>query len=239
MLNFCEELPGVWSWEEDVPFPDIIEYLESFENNKSRNLKLAHIACNFYQYSQAYGLDETGKDRVRKLYEAKHPINNQKDLDMALKHVSVFANDEYYVEEAIFSKYGPQYKLQYYNNTHSSLGRPLTREELREPDFIDDCGRTFEAKMCWETAASKYPSKATLDYTIDPGNFNEKEFLDAFNRLDQVKAMHTAPWCFCLVKKRATFGYLVGVGIENGYGTSAKLLGPLDVKFLRANPKFI
>ncbi len=240
MLDYCEELPGVWSWEEDIPFPDIIEYLESFENNKSKNLKLARIACNFYQYSQAYGLNTAGKQRVKKLYEDKCPINDQKDLDMALKHHVVFVNDEYYVEEAILhSEYGSRYKLRYYSDTHGGLGRPLTKEELREPDFVNEDGYEFEAKMCWETAASKYPSTATLDYTIDPSNFNEVEFLKAFNKLDQVKAMHTAPWCFCLVKKHATFGYLVGVGIQNGQGVSAKLLGPLHVRFLRMTPKFI
>lgn len=239
MLDLCEELSGVWSWGIDIPFPDIIEYLESFENNKSKNLKLAYIASNFYQYCKAYGLNAERKQVVKKLYEAKHPINNQKDLDMALKHVAVFVNDEYYVEEAILNEYGPRYKLRYYNNTHNGLGRPLTREELQKPDFIDEEGHLFEAKMCWETAASKYPSEATLDYMIDPNNFDEKAFLDAFNKLAQVKAIHKAPWCFCFVKKNVTTGYLVGVDIKNKHGVKAKLLGPMNVKFLRANPKFI
>ena len=240
-MNRCEELPGVWGWgEEDIPFADIIEYLESFENNKSKNLKLAYIACDFYKYSKAYGLDADRKQVVKKLYENKQPIDNQNDLDMALKHHVVFITDEHYVEEAILnSEYGSRYKLCYFNTTHGGLGRPLTKEELRQPDFINEDGYEFEAKMCWETKASKFPGSATLDYTIDPNDFNEEAFLNAFNKLDQVKAMHKAPWCFCLVKKCATFGYLVGVGIQNKRGISAKLLGPLNVKFLRANPKFI
>jgi hypothetical protein len=239
VLDFCKELPGVWGWDEDIPYPDLIEYLESFENNRSKNLKLARTACNFYKYSEAYGLDEAGKQRVRKLYENKQPLDNQKDLDMALKHCAVFVNDGYYVEEAVLSSYGPKYKLRYANNTHAGLGRPLTKEELRKPDLVDDVGRRFEVKACWETAASKYPGKATLDYVIDPKNFNEEQFLEAFNKLSQVKALHTAPWCFCLAKKRATSGYLIGVTIENGRGVKAKFIGPLDVKFLKASPKFI
>lgn len=243
MLDFCEELPGVWSWGEDVPFPDIIEYLTSFKNNKSKNLKLVHIASNFYQYCPAYGLNDERKQVVKKLYENKQPINDQVILDMAIKHIVVFINDEYNVEEAILKKFGQRYKLRYYNNTHNGLGRPLTKEELQEPDFIDEDGHWFEAKMCWETSASQYPGKATLDYTIDPDNFDEKMFLTAFNKLAQVKAMHKAPWCFCLVKKSATYGYVVGVEIRkvNGIncGISAKLLDSLDVDFLRANHKFI
>ena len=60
MLDFCEELSGVWSWGTDIPFSDIIEYLKSSENNKSKNLKLVHIASNFYHscYSFCHYLDE-------------------------------------------------------------------------------------------------------------------------------------------------------------------------------------
>jgi hypothetical protein len=244
VLNCCEELPGVWSWEEnDIPFPIIIEYLKSFENNKSKNLKLAYIASNFHQYCTAYGLNVDRKQVVKKLYENKCPINNQEDLDMALQHIVVFINDEYYVEEAIFSEYGSRYKLRYYNSTQNGLGKPLTEEELKKPDFIDEEGRLFEAKMCWEAKASKFKSDANLYYEIDPNNFNEKDFLAAFNKLPQAKAMHKAPWCFCLVKKKATFGYLIGVGIQkqNGIncGISAKLIGPLNVQYFKANPKFI
>ena len=240
MEVLCEELSGVWGWNKDIPYQDIIKYLESFENNKSKNLKLAYIASNFYQYSKAYGLSPERKQVVKELYKNKHPINNQQDLDMSIKHVVVFINDGYLVEEAIrASEYGKRYKLQYHNDTHSGLGRPLTKKELGQPDFINEDGYEFEAKSCWETTASKYPSTATLDYTIDECNFNEAEFLAAFNKLDQVNALHTAPLCFCFVRKRATFGYLVGVQCSYGQGISAKLLGPLKVKFLRANPKFI
>lgn len=245
MLDFCKELPGVWSWGEDVPFPDIIEYLTSSENNKSKNLKLVHIASNFYQYCPAYGLNDERKQVVKKLYENKQPINDQVILDMALKHITVFINDEYCVEEAILnSEYGTRYKLQYYNNTHSGLGRPLTWEELQEPDFINEDGYLFEAKMCWEDAASRFKGNdANLKYEVDPDTFNEKKFLEAFNKLPQVMAMHKAPLCFCLVKKRATFGYVIGIKIEkiNGVnrGTSAKFLGPLNVNYFRANSKFI
>lgn len=239
MLDFCEELPGVWSWDEDIPYPDLIKYLESAENNKSKNLKLAYIASHFYKYSDAYGLDDEGKQRVRKLYESKHQLDNQRDLDMIQKHYGVFINDGHYVEEAILSVYGPKYKLQYYNNTHNGLGRPLTQEELREPDFIDNEGRHFEVKMCWEASASKFESNANLKYEIDPKNFNEKEFLAAFNELPQTKALHKAPWCFCLVKKRATFGNLVGVTIDKRCGVKAKLIGPLEVKFMRIDTKYV
>lgn len=244
MLDFCKELPGVWSWGEDVPFPDIIEYLTSSENNKSKNLKLVHIASNFYQYCPVYGLNDERKQVVKKLYENKQPINDQVILDMALKHITVFINDEYCVEEAILnSEYGTRYKLQYYNNTHSGLGRPLTWEELQEPDFINEDGYLFEAKMCWEANASKFTSDANIDYEIDPKNFNEETFLKAFNKLPQVKAMHKAPLCFCLVKKKATFGYVIGIRIEKtdgvNYGTSAKFLGPLKVDYFRANSKFV
>lgn len=245
MVDFCKELPGVWSWGEDIPFPDIIEYLTSSENNKSKNLKLVHIASNFYQYCPAYGLNDERKRVVKKLYENKQPINDQVILDMALKHITVFINDEYYVEEAILnSEYGTRYKLQYYNNTHSGLGRPLTWEELQEPDFINEDGYLFEAKMCWEDAVSRFKGNdANLKYEVDPDTFNEKKFLEAFNKLPQVSAMHKAPLCFCLVKKRATFGYVIGIKIEkiNGVnrGTSAKFLGPLNVNYFRANSKFI
>lgn len=243
MLDFCEELQGVWSWDADIPFPDIIEYLKSFENNRSKNLKLVHIASNFYQYCSAYGLNDERKQVVKKLYENKQPINDQVILDMAIKHIVVFTNDEYNVEEAILEKLGPRYKLRYYNNTHNGLGRPLTKEELQEPDFIDEDGHWFEAKMCWEARASKFESDANLKYEIDPKNFNAEEFLKAFNQLPQTKAMHKAPWCFCLVKKTATFGYVIGVEIRkvNGInrGISAKLLDSLVVDFLRAEPKHI
>ena len=240
MINFCEELPGVWAWGIDTPFPDIIEYLKSFENNKSKNLKLAYIASNCYQYCKAYGLTPDRKEVVKKLYESKQPVNNQTDLDMSIKHITVFVNDEYYVEEGILhSEYGARYGLRYNSDTHGGLGRLLTKNELRKPDFINTDGLEFEAKMCWETEASKYPGKTTLDYTIDPDRFDDEKFLKAFNKLDQVKAMHTANLCFCLVKKRATFGNLVGVILENGKGVSATLLGPLTVKFLKANDKFI
>jgi hypothetical protein len=245
VLDFCEELQGVWSWGEDIPFPDIIEYLASFENNKSKNLKLAYIASNFYQYCSAYGLNDERKQVVRQLYAKKQPVNNQKDLDMALKHIEVFINDEYNVEEALLhSEYGTHYKLQYYNNTHGGLGRPLTWEELQEPDFINEDGYLFEAKMCWEEAASKFKgNEANIKYEIDPKNFNEQKFLDAFNELPQTKAMHKAPLCFCLVKKKATFGYVIGVTIKKidgvNCGTSAKFLGPLKVNYFRANSKFI
>ena len=240
MINSCKELSGAWAWDIDTPFPDIIKYLTSCENNKSKNLKLAYIASNCYQYCKAYGLTPDRKEVVKKLYENKQPINNQKDLDMSIKHISVFVNDEYYVEEGILhSEYGSRYGLSYNSDTHGGLGRVLTKSELRKPDFINNEGYEFEVKMCWETEASKYPSEATLDYTIDPSNFDEEKFLEAFNSLAQVKAMHTAKLCFCLVKKRATFGNLVGVIFENGKGASAKLLGPLTVKFLRAKDKFI
>lgn len=239
-MDYCEELPGVWSWDIDIPFPDIIEYLSSFENNKSKNLKLAYIASNCYQYCKAYGLSPDRKAIVKTLYRDKRPIDNQQDLDMALKHINVFINDEYYVEEAILnSQYGAYYKLQYNNTTHNGLGRILTREELKQPDFKNADGFEFEAKVCWESTASKFPGTSTLNHTIDPENFDEQAFLKAFNELDQVKALHTASLCFCLVKKRATFGYLVGVECPNGHGISAKLIGPLYVNFLRANPKFV
>lgn len=243
MTNCCKELPGVWAWDIDTPFPDIIEYLESCENNKSKNLKLAHIASNCYQYCNAYGLTRERKNVVKKLYENKQPINNQADLDMSIKHIAVFINDEYYVEEGILhSEYGPRYGLQYYNGTHGGLGKLLTKTELKKPDFVNEAGYEFEAKMCWETEASKYPGEATLNYIINPDNFDEKKFLAAFNELAQVKAMHTAELCFCLVKKRATFGYLVGVTFENGKGKTAKLLGPLSVRYLpeaKINKKFV
>lgn len=239
-MTICKELPGVWAWDVDTPFPDIIEYLKSFDNNKSKNLKLAYIASNCYQYCKAYGLTPERKEVVKKLYENKQPINNQEDLDMSIKHISVFVNDEYYVEEGILhSEYGSRYGLRYNSDTHGGLGRILTKNELKKPDFVNNDGYEFEAKMCWETEASKYPGETTLDYTIDTANFDEKKFLEAFNRLAQVKAMHTAELCFCLVKKRATSGNLVGVTLENGKGVSAKLLGPLTVKFLKANDKFI
>jgi hypothetical protein len=244
VLDHCEELPGIWSWEKDIPFPDIIEYLSSSENNKSKNLKLAYIASNCYQYCSAYGLNAERKQVVKKLYENKLPINNQKDLDMALKHIAVFINDEYYVEEAILREFGPRYKLQYFNNTHNGLGRPLTKEELREPDFINKDGYWFEAKMCWEDAASQFKGNdANLKYEIDPNSFSEEEFLKAFNKLPQVKAMHKAPLCFCLVKKKATFGYVIGIEIKkiNGVncGTSAKFLGPITVNYFKVNSKFV
>ena len=239
MTDFCEELPGVWSWDADIPFQDIITYLKSFENNKSKNLKLAYIASNFYQYCSAYGLKADRKKVVKELYKNKVPIDNQEDLNKAIKHIVVFVNDEHYVEEAILSTYGERYKLRYYNNTHSGLGRPLTKDELREPDFINEDGYEFEAKMCWETEKSRFPGETTLDYTIDPNNFNETDFLAAFNKLAQVKSLHKASLCFCLVKNRATFGYLVGVECPSGTGVSAKLIGPLNVNFLRANDKFI
>jgi hypothetical protein len=241
-MDFCEELAGVWAWDTNVPFPDIIEYLSSYENDKSKNLKLAYIASNFYQYNTSYGLNDERKAVVKNLYENKRPINNQRDLDMALNHVKVFVNDEYFVEEAIHnSEYGIRYKLQYSNDTHGGLGRPLTYEELRKPDFTSEDGYEFEAKMCWETVASIYPGKATLDYSIDPdpNKFDETAFLEAFNKLEQAKALHKAPLCFCLVKKSTTFGYLVGIKCPNGKGISAKLLGPLEVNFLRPKQKFI
>jgi hypothetical protein len=243
MLDFCEELPGIWSWDADIPFPDIINYLGAIENNKSKNLKLVHIASNFYQYCSAYGLNEERKQIVKKLYKDKRPINDQIILDMAIKHISVFINDEYNVEEAILKAFGPRYRLRYYNNTHGGLGRPLTWEELQEPDFIDEDGNCFEAKMCWEAKASQFKSDANINYEIDPENFNEKEFLKAFNKLPQAKAMHKAPLCFCLVKKKATFGYVIGIKIQkiNGVncGVSAKFLGPLKVNYFKANSKFI
>ena len=239
MTHFCEELPGVWGWDAGVPFPELIDYLTSFENNQSKNLKLAFIASNFYQYSSAYGLNDERKAVVRELYKNKLPLNNQQDLDMATKHIVVFINDEYYVEEGILKTFGDQFKLTYSNNTHKGLGRILTREELREPDFISENGEKFEAKMCWESEISKFPSEATLDYTVNPDNFEEDKFLEAFNKLSQVKALHTTPWCFCFVKKRATFGHVIGVDCRQGYGTSAVYLGPMTVKFIRANQKYI
>lgn len=239
MQELCKELPGVWSWDTDIPFADIIEYLESDENDKSKNLKIAYTASHFYQYCPAYGLSDDRKLVVQALYRNKQPLNNQQDLDRSVKHFTVFANDGHYVEEALLQEFGPVYGLQYYNDTHSGLGRILSKQELREPDFKNQDGYTFEAKMCWETTASKFPGEATLDYTIDPSNFVEKDFLDAFNELPQVKALHTAPLCLCLVKKRATFGYVVGVHIENNKGVKAKLIGPLSVKFLRAKQKYI
>jgi hypothetical protein len=97
--------------------------------------------------------------------------------------------------------------------------------------------------MCWEASASKFESDANLKYTIDPDNFNEQAFLAAFNELPQLKAIHNAPWCFCLVKKTVTSGYVVGIEVQkiNGVnrGVSAKLLDPLTVNFIRANQKFI
>ena len=243
-MTTCEELSGVWSWDADIPFPELINYLTSFETNRSKNLKLAFIASNLYQYCEAYGLSPERKAIVKALYKEKQPINSQEDLDRALKHISVFINDEYFVEEAILKKYGAKYKLHYFSDTHGGLGKPLTWEELKEPDFIDEDGHWFEAKMCWEASASKFKNnKANLDYTIDPDSFNEQAFLAAFNKLPQLQALHNASWCFCLVKKTVTFGYVVGIEIQktNGVncGISAKLLDPLTVNFIRANQKFI
>lgn len=242
-MTICEELTGVWSWGVDVPFPELIAYLTSFENNPSKNLKLAAIASNFHQYCNAYGLNKEQKALVKALYAAKQAINNQTILERAVKHVTVFINDEYFVEESILKKYGAKYKLRYFSDTHKGLGRPLTWEELQEPDFIDEDGHWFEAKMCWEASASKFESDANLKYTIDPDKFNEQDFLVAFNKLPQLKALHNASWCFCLVKKTATFGYVVGIEVQkiNGVncGVSAKLLDPLTVNFIRANQKFI
>jgi hypothetical protein len=242
-MNICEELTGVWSWDADIPFPELIAYLTSFENNPSKNLKLTAIASNFYQYCKAYGLNEEQKALVKALYAVKQAITDQTLLERALKHITVFINDEYFVEEAILKKYGAKYKLRYFSDTHRGLGRPLTWEELQEPDFIDEDGHWFEAKMCWEASASKFESDANLKYTIDPDNFDEQAFLAAFNKLPQLKAIHNAPWCFCLVKKTVTFGYVVGIEVQkiNGVnrGVSAKLLDPLTVNFIRANQKFI
>ena len=242
-MTICEELTGVWSWDAEVPFPELIAYLTSFENNPSKNLKLTVIASNFHQYCKAYGLNDEQKAVVKALYAVKQAINDQTILERALKHIIVFINDEYFVEEAILKKYGAKYKLRYFSDTHQGLGRPLTWEELKEPDFIDDAGHWFEAKMCWEASASKFESKANLDYIVDPDNFNEQAFLTAFNKLPQLQAMHNASWCFCLVKKTVTFGYVVGIEIQkiNGAncGVSAKLLDPLTVNFIRANQKFI
>lgn len=242
MQNFCEELSGTWGWDKDTPFPDIINYLISSENNKSKNLKLAYIASNLYQYCRAYGLTTDRKAVVKDLYKNKLAITEQDDLNMAIKHVAVFINDEYFVEEAILQEYGSQYKLSYSNSTHNGLGRILTKEELKQPDFINEDGYEFEVKMCWETENSKFPSPATLDYIVDPNNFNEEDFLKAFNKLSQVKALHEASLCFCLVKKRATFGYLIGVHCENCKGTKAKFIGPLAVSYLpeaKINKKFV
>lgn len=237
----CIELPGVWSWDAEIPFEDIIAYLTSSENNKSKNLKLMNIASYLYQYNDAYGLNPTQKARVQKLYANKQPIQLQADLDSGLKHIKVFINDEYFVEEAMLRVYGSKYKLRYYNEkTHRGLGRKLTKSELQEPDFITDSGTRIEAKMCWEKANSKFPdSTANLDYSIDPANFNEDLFLMAFNKLPQKNALHTASFCMCLVKKSATFGYVVGVTCPNGTGIYAKLLGELNVDFINVNDKFV
>jgi hypothetical protein len=42
-MSICEELSGVWSWDADIPFPELINYLTSSETNRSKNLKLAFI----------------------------------------------------------------------------------------------------------------------------------------------------------------------------------------------------
>lgn len=236
----CPELTGVWSWEATIPFSDIIEYLTSNENNPSKNLKLMYIASNLYQYNEAYGLNSVQKNRVKKLYATKQPISIQEDLDSGLKHIKVFINDEFFVEEALLQAFGVAYKMKYFNETtHYGLGKVLTKKELKEPDFITEDGTRIEAKMCWESACSKFNSNANLDYSIDPNNFDATKFLTAFNKLPQTQALHTAPFCLCLVKKTTTFGYVVGVTCPNGVGIAAKFLGPLTVDYININDKFV
>jgi hypothetical protein len=240
VLDCCKELTGCWSWDTDIPFSDIITYLSSYENNPSKNLKLAYIASNIYQRNKAYGLSPERKKVVKALYKNKLPLDNQDDLDNALKQISVFINDEYYIEEAILAQYGTKLGLQYNNsNTHSGLGRPLTQEELEEPDFINNKGTKIEAKMCWETENSKFPGSTTLDYTIDPLNFDEAAFNQAFSKLDQIKSLHKTRWCLCVVKKSATKGYLVGVECVGGKAIRSKLFGSIKVLFLRPEQKQI
>ncbi len=229
----CQELSGVWAWDAEVPFPELINYLLSTENNPSKNLKLAYTASLMYQYNDTYGLTPDRKLVIQNLYANKMPVNSQKDLTDAIEHIKVFINDEYYVEEAILhSIWGKRYKLRYNNDTHNGLGKILTKEELRAPDFINDSGITFEAKTCWEASSSKFESNANLNYIIDPDNFNSEEFLEAFNKLPQADALHDANCCLCLVKKRATSGFLIGINCRNNKGTTATLLGELKVPYL-------
>jgi hypothetical protein len=84
VLDCCKELTGCWSWDTDIPFSDIITYLSSYENDPSKNLKLAYIASNIYQRNKAYGLSPERKKVVKALYKNKLPLDNQDDLDNPL-----------------------------------------------------------------------------------------------------------------------------------------------------------
>ena len=38
MTHFCEELPGVWGWDAEVSFPELIDYLTELSAHKNYQL---------------------------------------------------------------------------------------------------------------------------------------------------------------------------------------------------------